>query len=131
MLRRHAAGFRGLLMIADGALALALLVVLSIVRFGPDWLNVWRPLLDQPALVGLVYAVLWILVLWFQGLYRPRARWSIRSEAVAIAKATIVFGLVIGTVLFAFKLPDVSRLFLILLFPAQWAVTLATRVALR
>jgi exopolysaccharide biosynthesis polyprenyl glycosylphosphotransferase len=34
-------------------------------------------------------------------------------------------------VLFAFRLPDVSRLFLILLFPSQWAVTLATRVALR
>jgi exopolysaccharide biosynthesis polyprenyl glycosylphosphotransferase len=131
MLRRHAGGFRALLMTTDGALALVLLVALSIVRFGTEWLNVWRPLLDQPALVGLVYAVLWVLVLWFQGLYRPRARWSIRSEAVAIAKATIVFGLVIGTVLFAFKLPDVSRLFLVLLFPAQWFVTLATRVGLR
>ena len=131
MLRRHASGFRALLMVADGGLAIALLVVLSVIRFGPSWLSVWRPLLAQPAVVALGYAVVWVSVLWLQGLYRPRARWSIRSEAVATAKATIIFGLVLGTVLFAFKLPDVSRLFLVLLFPSQWAMTLATRVALR
>ena len=33
--------------------------------------------------------------------------------------------------LFAFRLPDVSRLFLLLLFPSQWLLTLATRIALR
>jgi exopolysaccharide biosynthesis polyprenyl glycosylphosphotransferase len=131
MLRRHASGFRALLMLADGGLSIVLLVVLSLVRFGDDWLGVWRPLLDQPAVVALGYAAAWVITLWLQGLYRPRARWSIRSEAIAIARSTIVFALVIGAVLFAFKLPDVSRLFLIMLFPAQWAVTLATRVAMR
>jgi len=131
MLRRHASGFRALLMVADGVLAVALLAAISIVRFGGGWLDVWRPLLDQPAVVGAGYASLWVMILWLQGLYRPRARWSIRSEAVAIARAAIVFGLLIGTVLFAFKLPDVSRLFLVMLFPAQWAVTFSTRVGLR
>src|SRR5436190_7670532 len=131
MLRRHASGFRALLMVADGVLAIAVLVALSIIRFGPSWFAVWRPLLAQPAVVAIGYAVVWVGVLWLQGLYRPRARWSIRSEALAIARAIVIFGLVVGTVLFAFKLPDVSRLFLILLFPAQWAITLATRVALR
>jgi exopolysaccharide biosynthesis polyprenyl glycosylphosphotransferase len=131
MLRRHASGFRALLMLADGGLSIALLVVLSIVRFGPAWPDVWRPLLDQPLVVALAYATVWIVTLWFQGLYRPRARWSVRSEALAIARSTILFGLAVGTVLFAFKLPDVSRLFLIMLFPSQWAVALATRIALR
>jgi exopolysaccharide biosynthesis polyprenyl glycosylphosphotransferase len=118
-------------MVADGVLAIALLVVLSIVRFGDGWLDIWRPLLEQPAVFALAYAAAWITVLWLNGLYRPRARWSIRSEGLAIARASIVLGLITGTVLFAIKLPDVSRLFLVTLFPAQWLVTLGTRIALR
>ena len=131
MLRRHASGFRALLMLADAVLAFLLLVVLSIARFGPDWLSVWRPLLAQPALFAAAYATAWVGILWLHGLYRPRARWSIRSEGLAIARATIVLGLITGTLLFAFRLPDVSRLFLLLLFPSQWLLTLVTRIALR
>jgi exopolysaccharide biosynthesis polyprenyl glycosylphosphotransferase len=131
MLRRYASGFRTLLMLADAGLAFALLVALSIARFGENWLTVWRPLLEQPAIVAVGYASAWVVILWLHGLYRPRARWSIRSEALAILRATLILGLITGTVLFAFRLPDVSRLFLILLFPSQWALTLATRVALR
>jgi exopolysaccharide biosynthesis polyprenyl glycosylphosphotransferase len=131
MLRRHASGFRALLMLADAGLAFALLIVLSVARFGPDWLSVWRPLLEQPLLFAVGYAAAWVGILWLHGLYRPRARWSIRSEGLAIARATIVLGLISGTLLFAFRLPDVSRLFLLLLFPSQWIVTLATRIALR
>jgi exopolysaccharide biosynthesis polyprenyl glycosylphosphotransferase len=119
-------------MLADGGLAFGLLVALSIARFGPDdWLDVWQPLLEQPALVAAGYSLAWVAILWLHGLYRPRARWTIRSEALSIARATAVLGLITGTVLFAFRLPDVSRLFLILLFPSQWLVTLTTRVALR
>jgi exopolysaccharide biosynthesis polyprenyl glycosylphosphotransferase len=118
-------------MLADAGLAFALLIVLSIARFGGDWLDVWRPLLEQPALVAAGYALAWVAILWLHGLYRPRARWTIRSEALAIARATIVLGLITGTVLFAFRLPDVSRLFLLILFPSQWFITLATRVVLR
>src|SRR6185503_55471 len=131
MLRRHASGFRALLMLTDAVLAFVLLVVLSLVRFGPGWLDVWRPLLTQPALFGVGYATVWVAILWLHGLYRPRARWSIRSEGLAIARATLVLGLITGTVLFTFRLPDVSRLFLILLFPMQWLLTLGTRIGLR
>jgi exopolysaccharide biosynthesis polyprenyl glycosylphosphotransferase len=131
MLRRHAFGFRTLLMLADAVLSIVLLVALSVIRFGSEWLQVWRPVVDQPIVVGLAYAATWVGVLWFHGLYRPRARWTIRSEGVAIARAAIVMALLSGTVLFAFKLPDVSRLFLLVLFPAQWLLTLGTRLALR
>jgi exopolysaccharide biosynthesis polyprenyl glycosylphosphotransferase len=118
-------------MVADAGLAFALLVVLSILRFGENWLGVWRPLIEQPVLVAAGYAGVWVAILWLHGLYRPRARWTIRSEGLAIARATVVLGLITGTVLFAFRLPDVSRLFLLLLFPSQWLLTLATRLALR
>src|SRR4029078_2004362 len=131
MLRRHASGFRALLMLADGVLAFVLLVVLSYIRFGDEWLSIWRPLLAQPAIGGIAYAVAWVVVLWLHGLYQMRARWTIRGEGLAIARATVVLGLITGTALFAFRLPDVSRLFLILLFPSQWLLTLATRIGLR
>jgi exopolysaccharide biosynthesis polyprenyl glycosylphosphotransferase len=118
-------------MLADAGLAFVLLVALSVARFGEAWLDVWEPLLEQPAVIAAGYSVAWVAALWLHGLYRPRARWTIRSEALAILRATVVLGLITGTVLFAFRLPDVSRLFLLLLFPSQWLVTLATRVALR
>jgi exopolysaccharide biosynthesis polyprenyl glycosylphosphotransferase len=118
-------------MLADGVLAFVLLVVLSLVRFGDQWLSIWQPLLAQPAIGGIAYAVAWVVVLWLHGLYQMRTRWTIRGEGLAIARATIVLGLIAGTVLFAFRLPDVSRLFLLLLFPSQWLLTLATRVGLR
>jgi hypothetical protein len=118
-------------MFADAVLAFALLVLLSIFRFGQDWLNVWAPLLDQPAIVAFAYGGAWVAVLWLHGLYRPRARWTIRSEGLAIARAAVVLGLITGTFLFAFRVTDASRLFLLLLFPMQWLLTLATRVVLR
>ena len=43
--------------------------------------------------VAIAYAVAWVVVLWLHGLYRPRARWTIRSEGLAIARATVVLGL--------------------------------------
>ena len=118
-------------MLADAGLAILLLVVLSFARFGPSWLDVWRPVLDQPVMFAVGYGMAWVTVLWFHGLYRPRSRWTIRSEGLAIGRATILLGLIAGTVLFAFRLPDVSRVFLLALFPAQWLLTLTTRVILR
>jgi exopolysaccharide biosynthesis polyprenyl glycosylphosphotransferase len=131
MYRRHAIGFRTLLMLVDGLLAAVLLVALSVARFGPEWLSHWFPILDQPIAFGFLYAVGWVVVLDLHGLYRPRARWTIRSEAVAVGRATVVMALVTLSVLFVFRLPDVSRSFLVAIFPAQWAVTVATRVGLR
>jgi exopolysaccharide biosynthesis polyprenyl glycosylphosphotransferase len=118
-------------MLADGTLAAVLLVALSVVRFEGDWLSHWRDILQQPAAFAFGYAVLWIVVLWLHGLYRPRARWTIRSEGLAIGRASVVLALLTLSVLFVFRLPDVSRLYLLTLFPSQWLLTLATRIALR
>jgi exopolysaccharide biosynthesis polyprenyl glycosylphosphotransferase len=131
MIRRHATGLRTALMIVDAAFAAVLLVVLSIARFGADWDVLWRQVIREPLAFLALYSVAWVAVLAYYGLYRPRARWSIRSEALDLARATITMGLLSLSVLFFFKLPDVSRLFLAFLFPAQYAVTLGTRAALR
>jgi exopolysaccharide biosynthesis polyprenyl glycosylphosphotransferase len=131
MLRRHAFGFRSLLMLADGLLAVVLLALLSVVRFGDEWLTHWNPILAQPGLFGLAYAAVWVAVLWLHGLYRPRARWTLRSEGLAIGRSAVVMALITLSVLFVFRLPDVSRTFLSLLFPVQVVVTITSRILMR
>lgn len=131
MYRRHAIGFRTLLMLVDGVLAAVLLAAVSVARFGTEWFTHWLPIIEQPAAFALIYALGWVVVLDLHGLYRPRARWTIRSETFAVARSAVVMALATLSVLFVFRLPDVSRSFLLAVFPAQWAVTTATRIALR
>ena len=71
------------------------------------------------------------MALSLNGLYRPRARWSIRTEAWDLVRATVLMAVATFAVLFWFKLPEVSRLFLVILFPTQFAVALVTRAILR
>ena len=131
MIRRHASTLRTLLMLTDGFLAGLVLVGLSFVRFGEDWAVWWREIIPDPAAVLLVYSVGWVVALALNGLYRPRARWSIRTEAVDLLRATALMAVATFAVLFWFKLPDVSRVFLLVLFPTQFFVALLTRAALR
>ena len=131
MLRRHASGLRTLLMLTDGVLAAAALVLTSVLRFGADWHVHWDPIVPDPVAFAALYAVTWVAVLTLTGLYRPRARWSMRTEAVDLFRATLVMVALVLAILFWFRLPDVSRTYLLLLFPAQFLVTLASRAAMR
>ena len=131
MIRRYAYWLRALMMLTDGLLAAATLIVTSLLRFGSQWHVHWDPIVPDPVAFTALYAVLWVTVLAFAGLYRPRARWSIRTEAGDLLKATLVMAAVILAILFWFRLPDVSRTYLLLLFPVQFLVALATRAALR
>jgi exopolysaccharide biosynthesis polyprenyl glycosylphosphotransferase len=131
VIRRHAAGFRALLMAADALLAIAVLFGLSFWRWGTDWSMWWSYIVPVPEVLLVVYALGWVVAVGSQGLYRPRARWSIRREAIDVIRAAATMGVVTLSVLFLFKLPDVSRLFLLFLFPAQAAVTIVTRLVLR
>ncbi len=118
-------------MAADALLAGALLVGLSVLRFGPDWAVVWRGVIPEPRAFLALYVTAWVVALMFNGLYRPRARWSLRGEALDVLKATGAMALATLSILFRFKLPDVSRLFLVSLFPLQAGLTIALRAALR
>ena len=131
MIRRHAIGFRTILMLVDGVLAAVALSLVSYARFGDEFYVRWLPYLSQPWGLIALYAVSWVFVLWLHGLYRPRARWTIRSEALALARAGVVMSLLTLSLLFVFRLEDVSRSYLILLFPTQWLITLLTRIGLR
>jgi FlaA1/EpsC-like NDP-sugar epimerase len=131
MFRRYAFWLRALMMLADGLLAGATLILTSMLRFGSDWHVHWDPIVPDPLAFAGLYAVLWVAVLLVCGLYRPRARWSIRTEAGDLLRATLLMAAIILAILFWFRLPDVSRTYLLILFPIQFLVTLMTRAALR
>ena len=80
---------------------------------------------------GAIWAALWVAVLWFHDLYRFRAHWSIAADAVTIIRATALVGIFVFVVLFAARLPQISRLFLLGLFVTQLAVALASRLSIR
>jgi len=132
VIRRHAAALHLALASADAISAMALFVVLSVVRFDPEsWLATWASAGIDGWAAAVVFGISWTAALATQGLYRLRARWSIRRELIDIATAALLLAVAMFALLFWLKLPDVSRLFLLALFPAQVALTLALRLAIR
>ena len=118
LIRRHAAALHLALMLADAITAIALFIGLSMIRFGPDaWQATWATAGIDGRLAALLYGISLVAVLWIQGLYRLRVRWSRRREALDVLFAVLLLAVVVFTALFLFKLPNVSRLFLVLLFP--------------
>jgi exopolysaccharide biosynthesis polyprenyl glycosylphosphotransferase len=119
-------------MAADGLSALALFIIVASVRFGEqDSEAIFRAVGLAPWLVAVAYGAAWVFVIWAQGLYRLRARWSIRGELTDVLRATVIMAVGTLSILFLLKLPDVSRLFLLLLFLTQPILTLASRLVLR
>ena len=83
------------------------------------------------AAVGVAATLAPLTLLWVLGLYRLRARWTARIEIQDVGRAAILLGLVTFSALFVFKLPDVSRVFLLTLFGAQVVLTVASRGVIR
>src|SRR5436190_15954395 len=132
MIRRYITPLRLALMAADAASAIGVFVLASILRFGSDaWMTIWRQAGVDGRALGLAYAIAWVAVLYLFGLYRLRARWAVRTEVIDITRAVFVLALATFVALFWLKLPNVSRTFLLVLFPVQLAVTVASRWALR
>jgi exopolysaccharide biosynthesis polyprenyl glycosylphosphotransferase len=131
MLRRHATALRLALMTADGLSALGLFIVISAIRFGPDWRRSWAAAGLEPGIAAIAFGGLWVAVLWIHNLYRLRARWSLRAELLDILRSALLVAVAVFTLLFLVRLPGVSRLLLLELFGAQVLVTVVTRVALR
>jgi len=131
MIRRHLTALRIGLLVADALSAIVLFAVLSWLRFGEDWIGVWRRVGADPMVLAAIWSAVWVTALWLMDLYRLRARWSLRSEARAVLQAAMLIAVATFSALFLFKLPDVSRLFLLILFATQTIVTFAGRVGIR
>ncbi|MEO5885722.1 MAG: sugar transferase [Candidatus Limnocylindrales bacterium] len=131
MIRRHATALRLGLAGADAISAVVLFALISMVRFGPEWQAVWRSAELDPFAAAAAQATAWVTILWALGLYRLRARWRLRTEILDVARAGVLLGLVTFSALFVVKLPDVSRLFLLILFVTQVVLTVTSRAGIR
>jgi exopolysaccharide biosynthesis polyprenyl glycosylphosphotransferase len=131
VIRRHATTFRLALMTGDAVGAFILFCAISVLRFGTEWRARWEVIGPGPFVSAAAFAALWVTTLWIANLYRMRARWSIRSDLLDVVRSGVVFAVLVFGLLFAFKLPDVSRLFLIQLFVAEIAATVVGRTILR
>ena len=133
MIRRHAAVFRLVLVAADVVLALLVIIGATSFRFRSE--SIWQPEfyagLPDPSAAVVAFIATWIAVLWMHGLYRSRVRWTIRGEMAVVLRATLVQIAITLSLLYVFKLPDVSRRLLILVFPAMAAVAIGIRIVMR
>ncbi len=119
-------------MLLDGVIAVGVFVAVATVRFRDGGMGTLLDALGLDLLqAALLWAVIWVTALWLAGLYRLDVRWRIWTEVRDIARATLVVVAFILSTLFVVKGTDVSRLFLVFLFIAQPAVTLAGRLILR
>jgi exopolysaccharide biosynthesis polyprenyl glycosylphosphotransferase len=131
MIRRHVTALRLGLLAVDALSALILFALVSYVRFGASWPETWRTVGLDPWILAGLWAVVWVSALWLMNLYRIRARWSLRGEARDIIQGATLIAVATFSALFLFKLPDVSRLFLLVLFIAQAMTTFALRTMVR
>jgi exopolysaccharide biosynthesis polyprenyl glycosylphosphotransferase len=133
MIRRYAAALRLTLVAADTVLAFAVVLAATNIRFGrtSGWPQDVKTSLPDANLAVAVFVGMWIAVLWMHGMYRSRARWTRRGDAVAVLRATLVQLAFTLSLLYIFKLPNVSRLLLIVVFPALAAAAIGIRIAIR
>jgi len=114
---------------------LALIVVAGAInfRFGPTsgWPGGMSGSLPDPNLAVAVFVGMWIAVLWMHGLYRARERWTRRGEIAAVLRAALVQLVLTLSALYVFKLPDVSRLLLLVVFPALTIAAIGIRIGIR
>lgn len=131
MIRRHTAALRSLLMAGDFGAAAALFILVSIARYGPDWVGQWALLGLDGWLAAAAYGAGWVVLVWLGGLYRLRARWSLRADALGLLRAAGLLAVAVITLLFIVHVSDASRLLVGVLLVATAALAIITRVTLR
>jgi exopolysaccharide biosynthesis polyprenyl glycosylphosphotransferase len=130
MTKRHLMTLRLVLFLGDAVAAWCVFVVVSQLRFDADRTAHWSVGFEIGT-AAILFAAMWVAVLWAMGLYRIGVRWSILSDLRDLAKATVVAVAVTLSMLFLTHQDDVSRVFLAALFVTQPAVTLSGRGLLR
>jgi exopolysaccharide biosynthesis polyprenyl glycosylphosphotransferase len=131
LIRRYNTVLRLGLLAADALSAFVLFLLISMVQFGDGWVTTWQNAGFDPLAIAIAYSAAWVGALWLHNLYRMRSRWSIRSEVRDVLRADLLLAVATFSALFLFKLPTVSRRFLITLFVIQVIVTLASRISIR
>jgi len=132
MIRRHASVLRFLFALVDAAGALVALAIVGAIRFSDgSVLESLQRAIPSWELAVAGFVALWPVSLWIHGLYRVRARLTIRRELIDTARSVVLFAAAVLSLLFLLKLPDVSRGLLIPLFPTMGVISFGARLALR
>ena len=130
MTRRHLMTLTLLLVVGEWFATVAVFRAVSLVRFESDPNAVWSVGVGVGT-ASFGFALTWVVVSWWLGLYRLGARWSVLADARDVARATVAVAAVTLSVLFLSHQDNVSRVFLAMLFVAQPVVAFSIRVALR
>jgi exopolysaccharide biosynthesis polyprenyl glycosylphosphotransferase len=130
-MRQRAVELRALLILSDAILAMAVLTVVSGIGFAGESKTYWSDLIRPPEIIALAYALVWVAALALRGLYQPRFRRTEASEAADVLKAAVWVALGTAALFFLLRPPSVSRLFFLVLFPSQVAVTAISHTVLR
>jgi exopolysaccharide biosynthesis polyprenyl glycosylphosphotransferase len=131
MLRHHLRLIRLALLLADGAVAVALFVLVSRLRLGEAWTGAWETAGAPWTAWALAYGAAWMGVIWLHQLDQLRSRWTLRGEFLDILRAVLTVAVVVFSLLFLVHAPEVSRLFLLALFVAQLVVSVVQRLGYR
>jgi exopolysaccharide biosynthesis polyprenyl glycosylphosphotransferase len=118
-------------MLADVTVAVVLAITISRLMFPGTRGDFWNNAMPDVRLGLALLVSAWVMILWLHGGYRPRARWSIRSDARLIARALGLLAVATFAFLYLAQLPGVSRPYLIVYFGTLLAATLGVRIALR
>jgi len=118
-------------MVIDFLVAAAVFVAVSVARYGATWQESWHQLGADPSIAAATFGLGWVVLVWLQGLYRIRARWSLVSETMALMRAVGILALATITVLFVVQISDASRLVIGVLFIALAGMAVVARVGLR
>ncbi len=129
---RHRLRLLRLTLLLGDALAAALLFAgVSMLRLGDGWTTVWVRVGAPWWVWAIAYGGLWALAEWLQELDQLRSRWTFRGEVADILRAAFLLAVSVFSLLFLVHMPEVSRLFLVLLFSIQVVFSIVQRRALR
>jgi exopolysaccharide biosynthesis polyprenyl glycosylphosphotransferase len=130
-MQQRAVELRSLLVLSDAIIAMAVLVVVAGLGFAGESKPYWSDSIRPPETIAMVYALVWVAALALRGLYRPRFGRTEAIEAADVLKAAVWVALGTAALFFVFRPPSVSRLFFLVLFLSQAAVTVISHTVLR
>ena len=124
---------RAILIVVDAATAFAAVFLAVRLRFGSDAFSVWVEELGLPPvwLIAVAFSILTFGSFVVAGVYRREMYWDLRTELVDLLKGLVLLGAVAFSLLFLFKMEDVSRIAIITTFAILGTASVMARLAIR
>ena len=130
---RGMADRRAILIAVDAVAAFAAVLIAVQLRFGSGAFSVWVRDLGLPPvwLMAVAFSILTFGSFAVAGVYRREMYWDLRTELLDLLKGLVLLGTVALSLLFLFKLEDVSRIAIIATFAILGTASVMARLAIR